>query len=193
MPWQKNYDETHVLEAAMRAFWAQGYAATSINDLVKVTGINRGSIYAAFDGKHQLFLRALEHYDKIHRAEFLQQLRDSYPPREAIIHAFEAAADTSRSKRQPRGCLLVNTALELSPHDPEVRRFVNRSLDAVKAFFRGRLEAAKEHGALDNQLDPQTGAETLLGLFLGLRVLNRSQSPQAGIDSIVAQVRTMLK
>ena len=193
MPWQKNYDETYVLEAAMRAFWAQGYAATSINDLVNVTGINRGSIYAAFDGKHRLFLRELEHYDQIHRAEFLQQLQDSYPPREAIVRAFEAAAGIPRNKTQPRGCLLVNTALELSPHDPEVRRLVNRSLDAVKAFFRDRLEAAKQEQPVDDAMDPQSQAETLLGLFLGLRVLNRSQSPRAGLNSIVAQVRTMLK
>ncbi|MGI9452457.1 MAG: TetR/AcrR family transcriptional regulator, partial [Geminicoccaceae bacterium] len=51
MPWDKQYDEADVLDRAMAAFWANGYEATSINDLVAATGINRGSIYAAFEDK----------------------------------------------------------------------------------------------------------------------------------------------
>ena len=93
MPWQKNYDEIQVLENAMKAFWVSGYEATSMSDLVAATGINRGSIYAAFEGKHQLFVRALKHYDQKHRVEHLQRLRDEHPPREAIVKAFETAAN----------------------------------------------------------------------------------------------------
>ncbi|MCP4983221.1 MAG: helix-turn-helix transcriptional regulator, partial [Gammaproteobacteria bacterium] len=65
MPWQKNYNETNVLEKAMYTFWAHGYEATSMNDLVKATGINRGSIYNAFPNKHALFMSALTHYDRV--------------------------------------------------------------------------------------------------------------------------------
>ena len=93
---------------------------------------------------------------------------------------------------QPRGCLLVNTALELSPHDPEVRRFVNRSLQAVKDFFHGRLVAAQRENTIDKSLDPVSTAQTLLGLFLGLRVLTRSQVTQASSNSIISQVDNML-
>ena len=60
MPWQKNYDETEVLEKATRAFWTHGYEATSMGDLVKATGINRGSMYAAFPSKRDLFLQVLK-------------------------------------------------------------------------------------------------------------------------------------
>ena len=51
MPWQKQYDEAEVLKRATEAFWARGYDATSINDLVAATGIHRGSLYAAFTDK----------------------------------------------------------------------------------------------------------------------------------------------
>ena len=192
MPWQKNYDEIQVLENAMNAFWASGYEATSMSDLVAATGINRGSIYAAFDDKHHLFIRALKHYDQTHRIEHLQQLCEQHAPKESIIAAFESAAKIPENNTQPRGCLLVNTALELSPHDPEVRRFVNQSLQAVEKFFRDRLVAAQHDNTIDKSLDPVSTAQTLLGLFLGLRVLTRSQAPNASADSIVAQVKSML-
>ncbi len=71
MPWGKNYNEAQVLEKAMHAFWARGYEATSMQDLVEATGINRGSIYAAYTNKHTLFMSALRHYDNVHRVDYL--------------------------------------------------------------------------------------------------------------------------
>lgn len=192
MPWQKNYDQTRVLEDAMRAFWAHGYEATSMNDLVKATGINRGSIYAAFPNKHELFMRALEHYDQVYRHGHLQQIAEQHAPLDAIIAVFESAASKPTDKNTPWGCLIVNTALELSPHDPEVASFVQRSLNAVEAFFLARIEAAIKEQSISRALDPEATAKSLLGLFLGLRVLTRARSDQATIDTIISQARMML-
>ena len=74
MPWEKQYNETEVLERAMNAFWTHGYQATSMSDLVEATGINRGSIYAGFSDKRTLFIKALRYYDKHYRADFLDQI-----------------------------------------------------------------------------------------------------------------------
>jgi len=41
-------------------FWAEGYEATSMQDLVEAMGINRGSLYGTFGGKRALFLAALD-------------------------------------------------------------------------------------------------------------------------------------
>src|SRR5260370_28771638 len=69
MPWQKSYDETEVLTRAMEAFWSKGYSATSISDLTRATGLNRGSLYSEFIDKRTLYLRALRFYDRHYRRE----------------------------------------------------------------------------------------------------------------------------
>jgi len=193
MPWQKSYDETEVLERAMHAFWAHGYEATSMNDLVAATGINRGSIYAAFDGKRALFLRALKHYDKIHRADHLARIADSHGPKDAILAAFEGAAAQTGGAGSPGGCLVVNTVLELSPHDPEVRDLVDRSLRDVEDFFFERIEAAKTDGSLPRTTAARETAQALLGLFLGLRVLTRGKRRTDAAQAIVRQARALLE
>lgn len=193
MPWQKNYDETRVLEKAMRAFWAHGYEATSMNDLVKATGINRGSIYAAFPNKHELFMRALEHYDQIYRHGHLQQIAEQHTPVDAIVAVFESAASKPADKNTPWGCLIVNTALELSPHDPDVSKFVERSLKAVEMFFLERVETARQDEAITRALDSEATAKALLGLFLGLRVLTRAKTDRSTIDAIISQAKMMLE
>ena len=192
MPWHKNYDPTRVLESAMKAFWAHGYEATSMNDLVKATGINRGSIYSAFTNKHALFLSTLRHYDTIYRVQHLQRTAEECTPLEAIITVFESAARKPADKTTPWGCLLVNTALELSPHDREIAEFIENSFLGVEAFFFARIKAAKCDGTVKSSLDSRATAQTLLCLFMGLRVLTRADTRQSTIDAITSQVRMML-
>ena len=187
MPWEKQYKESEVLERAMRAFWAHGYEATSINDLVQATGINRGSLYAAYADKRALFIEALRHYDRHYRIGYLESFAETYGPREAILAVFDGAAKAAFDSSTPGGCLLVNTALELSPHDPEIQSFVQTSLADVETFFRTRIEAAQKEGTVSSDARPAELAKSLLGLFLGLRVLTRSNPDRSTLDAVTKQ------
>ncbi len=193
MPWEKSYNETEVLERAMHAFWARGYEATSMHDLVKATGINRGSIYAAYMNKRTLFIEALRHYDKVHRADYLGQVCKRHNPKEAIITVFENASKAIGSKGVPAGCLLVNTALELSPHDAEVRNFVDECLSQVEDFFYSNINEGKRNGTIRTAETSRKTAQSLLGLFLGVRVLTRGNHNKAALSAITSQARMMLE
>ena len=192
MPWEMSYDETEVVERAMRAFWEHGYQGTSMDDLVAATEVNRGSLYTAFAGKRTLFLEALRHYDQVHRAGFLDGLARDHAPREAIIAAFEAAGRQDGRDGTPGGCLLVNTMLELAPHDPEIRAFVLGCLKEVEDFFCTMIEAAQAEGTVEPTLAARETAQALLGLFLGLRVLARSTARRSAVDAIIYQAQAML-
>ena len=128
MPWERQFNETEALNKAMQAFWARGYEATSIQDLVEAMGLHRGSIYAAFGGKRQLFMKALEYYEAEHRRAWLQTLRLHHGPRAAILAVFDGAIGAALSDGSRSGCLLVNTAIELSPHDAEIAKTVATGL-----------------------------------------------------------------
>ncbi|MDZ4096116.1 MAG: TetR/AcrR family transcriptional regulator [Paracoccaceae bacterium] len=187
----KHQGRAEFAELAMQAFWARGYEGTSMGDLVTVTGMNRGSIYARFSGKHEVFMTALAHYDEVHRARFLAILVRDHGARAAILAAFDAAARPV-AKGHPKGCLLVNTAIERSPHDAEVAAFVRASLDAVGDFFRGRLQAARDAGEIAAGTDTDALGHMLLGLFLGLRVLARSGADCRTTDAITAQAKALM-
>lgn len=53
------FDEALVLKQARELFAKQGYNGTSIDDLVKATGLLRGSLYKAFGSKRNLFATLL--------------------------------------------------------------------------------------------------------------------------------------
>src|SRR3954454_20321978 len=58
----RGFDTEAAVERAMNVFWSRGYHATALPDLLRATGLSRGSLYAAFGDKHSLFLRALDRY-----------------------------------------------------------------------------------------------------------------------------------
>lgn len=192
MPAPKLHDTDAFIDSAMRVFWSRGFEGTSINDLVQASAVNRGSIYATFDGKRDIFLSALASYDDRYRARFLADLKARNGPKEAILAAFHAAAIQSGIPDSPVGCLVVNTAVELSPHDSEIAALVSGSLEELRAFFRDRIEAAIAAGDMPD-VDVDATTTTLFALFLGLRVMSRSKAPTDQTTLIVLQARRLLE
>src|ERR1700680_977386 len=107
----KQFDRNEVLDRAMAVFWQNGYQATSIQDLVDATGVNRGSLYTTFGDKCGLFLAVLDHYaERIARP--LMAGLDDPDPRRAIERMFESIIRRNSDPAWPRGCLDPNTSLE---------------------------------------------------------------------------------
>ena len=192
MPWEKQFNNDEVLTKAMNAFWARGYEATSMAELTQRMGINRASIYATFGNKRSLFITALRHYDRLHRAQFLTALCAAHGPREAILAAFDHVIVQVLEDGRRDGCLLVNTALELSPHDPEIAAIVGQALTEVETFFRDRIAAGQAAGEISQDVDATETARALLGLFMGLRVLTRSRPEMDLLRTLADQAKALL-
>jgi AcrR family transcriptional regulator len=52
------FDSEAVVAAAIVAFWAKGFEATTLSDLEAATGVDRSSIYNSFGGKEGLYRSA---------------------------------------------------------------------------------------------------------------------------------------
>jgi TetR/AcrR family transcriptional repressor of nem operon len=193
MPWEKQFNTDDVLIKAMNAFWAQGYESTSMQDLVSCMGINRGSLYATFGDKRGLFIQALRRYDETHRAATVATLRKLESPRQAIMAVFAGAIAAAVDQGSRDGCLLINTALELSPHDEEISAFVGSCLTDMENFFRDMIENAVAQDEISPDIDPVETARGLLSLLVGLRVLARSRPEEALLRSIENQAEAILR
>jgi TetR/AcrR family transcriptional repressor of nem operon len=193
MPWQKQFDVNEVLDKAMQVFWHRGYGATSVQDLVKETGINRGSLYATYRDKHALFLASLRMYADNLRQEKLAQLEARFAPREAIRQLLLAFADLPSEKGSSRGCFLTNTALELAAHDAKVAKVVAKAQRDMEEFFARMVAKGQASGEMPAGLDPAATASGLLATLIGLAVLCRSRPEASLLHSIVEDAMRRLK
>lgn len=188
----REFDEGAVLDAAVLCFWKQGYEATSVRDLVAQTGITAASLYNAFGDKRALYQKALDHYveasvaDKIRRCEAL-------PPRQAIEAFFEDIVKRSLKDRDRKGCMLVNSALDVAPHDPAFRKVVAEVLIGIEAFFLACVRAGQANGTVTRSLPAETLSQNLLGVLMGIRVLARVRPEQALLEGVVAPTLALLR
>jgi TetR/AcrR family transcriptional repressor of nem operon len=148
MPRPKQFDPEQVLDQAMRVFWARGYEATSISDLVEALGINRFSLYESFGDKRGLFLAALERYGERVFARSLVELEGDELGLSAVERYFAGLTRWAQGPLAKQGCLLINTTAEQGAHDRTVRSHIQRQMTRVEQAFLGALTRAEQRGEL---------------------------------------------
>ncbi len=193
MPRKKEFDVDMVLDKAMAAFWTRGYEATSLNDLLDCMQIQRASLYNAFGDKRTLFLLTLRRYDVIYRQAEVAKRMNMPSPRQAILGLFQDAVTAVVEYEARNGCFLINTALELSPHDEEVAEIVRAAFTHMEhKFFRKMIEKSRAMGEIAPSVVPATTARALLSLLIGLVVLSRSRPEKILLQSIAKQAEVLL-
>jgi TetR/AcrR family transcriptional repressor of nem operon len=188
----REFDETAVLDAAVQCFWARGYEATSVRDLADKMGITGASLYNAFGDKKSLYRRALDHYLDQSFRDRVGRFEEQFPPREAIGAFFNEIVERSLGDRQRKGCMLVNSALELAPHDPEFQRIVAEVLVQVEAFFRRCVAAGQQNGTIAGTQSADDLAQLLLSLLLGIRVLARTRPERPLLEGLLRPAFALL-
>ncbi len=192
MPLDKQFDVDEALDRALETFWAQGYESTSMDDLLKQMGINRGSFYDTFNSKHDVLIDSLKRYDREYRRADLRASAVGRGPREAILSLFKAMAEGNRGPHGKHGCFLVNSALEMAPKDDQVAKIVRSGFRDTEKFFAGLLEQGQSSGEISGELDPEETARVLTCQLLGLMVLVRSGSNRSVIRSAAGLAEDLL-
>lgn len=187
----REFDETDVLQKAIQCFWTRGYEAMSVRDLAAQMGITGASLYNAFGDKRALYRRALDHYVAQSVADRVARL-GPLPPRQAIGRFFDEIIERSLNDPDRKGCLLVNSALEVAPHDVEFQQVVAQVLKDIEAFFARCVAAGQEDGTITRRQSAEDLARLLLGALMGIRVLARTRPERELLEGIVKPVFFLL-
>ena len=189
----KAFDENRAIDAAVDCFWMHGYEGTSVRDLAEAMGIGGASLYNAYGDKRALFTRSLERYANRSMRERISRLEASHRSREAIVAFIEEIVNRSLEDADRKGCLLINSALDVAPHDAEIGAVVSGYLDEIRAFFRRNLEAARKAGQVPRKLDAGSVATHLLGVIAGIRVLARTGAGRRQLEDVARPALALLE
>ncbi len=179
----REFDPDEALARAMEAFWAKGYEGTSMADLVAATGLNKGSLYAAFGDKRRLYLAAIERYERAAIDGTVATLRDAADPAAALAAVFDRVIGAvERSDR--RGCLLCNASIDRAPYDPAVER---RVLSALARLQRAIAAALRRATADASAPEVEARASHMLATYMGLRTMARAGVAAAELRAIAVR------
>jgi len=186
MPRPCAYDREDLLRCATALFWERGFAGTSVDDVVRATGVSRSSLYAAFPDKSALFLAALDHYLDTVTSTKLERLAQGERAALAIKKFLQDIADERPSANAPaHGCLLTNTAVEVGAGEEAIGELVRNAFARLERALAARLDEAQQQGDLGADTDPKQFARQLVTLIQGLRVMTRlGMEPRVARDAV---------
>ncbi len=188
----REFDEAVVLDAAVNCFWTRGYEATSVRDLAAEMGITGPSLYNAFGDKRSLFRMALERYVQLWTRARIAEVERKLAPKEAVRAFIAGIIERSLDDPDRRGCMLVNAALEIAPHDAEIGAEVAVWLGEIEGFFRRAIAAAQAAGTVPAERDARDLARLLLGVTLGMRVLARANPDRQLLEGVARPALALL-
>lgn len=171
-------DRSKALRAARDIFWRQGFTATSMSQLLNAMDIGSGSFYAAFGSKPELFAQVIEKYQTWSAAQW-ERIRTSRQGLDAISEFLNATVVDVSDKNRRKGCLLVNSILELEGVDTELHQQLVGKFNDLEQRLSVCLQEAKDSGTLREDLGVAEGVEYLMTNIYGLRVASRASLSRA--------------
>jgi len=174
----RQFDPAEAEEALLGVFWSRGYARTSIEDLTQATGLLRGSLYAAYGSKEEMFRAATRRYV----ADLALALSGGRTGLDGAQHVLDTVARLTVRDPERRGCLILNAIPESHALSAETQRDLQDGLEAMQALLRSRLREAQAEAGTDLDLDPLVAM--LFGASVAIRVLGRAGQDRQLLRSI---------
>jgi TetR/AcrR family transcriptional regulator, transcriptional repressor for nem operon len=181
----KEFDQDEALLKAMEVFWTRGYAAASIQDLVKHMGINRQSLYDTFGDKHALYLQTLDRYRQVEGRRLIELLERPGSVKRNLRQLFAEVVEKALGDRERRGCFMGNATSELAGRCKETASRTCSNMTATEeAFYRALLRAAKE-GEIRGVRDPRAAARFLYCVLQGLVLMAKARQDRKVLNDVV--------
>lgn len=174
------------MSAAGQTFLRQGYSATTVDDLSQAMGINRPSLYAAFDSKEKLYERAVRAYADRMQTLFLEALEEPTFPM-ALRRLYATALDAYVSDDgEAVGCMVACTAVTEAVANPALKHQTKSIMDEIDLLVARRIQQAVSDGELPRSVDAKAMSRLAVGVLHTLAMRSRAGTSRRILDQIAA-------
>lgn len=180
----KNFNQEEVLDKAVQLFWRKGYNETSANDLVKELGLSRSSLYDTYGDKKTLFINSLNRYRKTVVAEMIKIIDNSTDVKSTLKDIFRLIIEQDIEAKIPKGCFIVNSAIELSSYDHEIAKIVELNQLGIEEALEKAIIKGQKNGTVSNIQKATDLAKFFYNSIVGIRVSMKYSKFRTSLDAI---------
>jgi len=189
----REFDPQEAIQGAMNVFWRSGYGDTTMEDIVSETGVSRYGLYGTFGNKKDILLAAIRHYERTIEETFWAGLRRPDARGAEIAEHWQMLRDYAEDECFCNGCLIVNVAAEVAPHDPDIAAEVQR-IDAKHAeLFARAIRNGQAAGEIADDVDPNGTAKMLVALSRGGALMIRAGVKPAELEGAIQSALSFLR
>ncbi|MEH2411266.1 TetR/AcrR family transcriptional regulator [Nostoc sp.] len=165
--------KSRILHQAAELFNQKGYAGSSMSDIMRVTGLQKGGIYNHFQSKDDLALQAFDFAIariKQHTRFVLRSKRHAVERLQAIIGVFSSFAENPPIKG---GCPLLNTAVESDDAHPALRERTQQAMNSWLYLIRRIIETGIEKGEIRSEVSADEIATIIIATLEGAIMMSK--------------------
>ncbi len=191
----RNPEETrnYIIETAAPVFNKNGYAGTSLSDILKQTPLTKGALYHHFANKDDLALAALEYNLRIVSERIFKAVQDATHSCDKLIVFAESFRKNYDLMKRAGGCPVVNAAVDSDDGNGQIRSRVCRFIRAWKKSISEIIERGKS----GNEIKPDVNAEkfsmNFISLIEGSIAMSKVSDDKKFVDSAVDLIRSLVE
>lgn len=181
-----------LLEAAERLMLAQGFTATSVNEICEAAKVTKGSFFHYFESKDQLGQEVLERFcasgEKLHQTF----AGDDPDPLKRVYNYIDNTIKMATDPAMSKGCLLGFFSQELCDTNPSIRAACNKGFaDWAKSLGEEMAKAKAKH-APSAAFNPRELAEHLIAVMEGSMIIGKARGDMSVVARNLRHVKAYL-
>lgn len=166
---------TNLVQAGLRTFHSEGFAATGIQSIVEQAGVPKGSFYNHFESKETFGASVVDAYFERAQARLHTAFSNTaLAPLARLESYFDGLIDAFRENQFNKGCLMGNLSAEIADHSEGIRARLVEQFAAWCQVFESCLLEAQQQKQLDSTLSAKSLSDFILnsweGALLRMRV-----------------------
>ena len=165
--------KTRIIEQAATLFNQQGYTGTSVSDLMRATGLQKGGIYNHFHSKDELALEAFDFAVNCVQQKFMGALKGKRHAVDRLLALLSVYENILDNPPMQGGCPILNTAVESDDFHPALRARSQLAMDAWRDLIRRIVDKGIMRGEFHATVDSDTVATILIATIEGAVMLSK--------------------
>lgn len=181
-----------VIQKALSLFWDKGYNGVSTQTLIEEFGISKSSMYGAFGDKKSLFVEALNQYRNQVSKPLIELLDNCTEVKKTLRRILNAQIKQILEDKDYKGCFMVNTVIELVPHDVDIAKIVKENRNEVETAFARAIKKAIKNGEISRNKNPESISRFLFNTMNGIYVDAKYFKDKKIFDDVVKTALSVL-
>ena len=182
-----------ILRQAAEVFNRRGYFGTSLSDIMRATGLEKGGIYNHFANKDELALQAFDYSSDLMRQAFAEALVGRFHGVDRLLAIIGVFQKIPEEFPVPGGCPVLNTAIEADDAHPQLREHARLAMEEWHDFIKRVIRRGMERGEIRPEVDPDMLATLLIATLEGAVMLSKLHGNQEYMNRTVNYLRTYLE
>lgn len=174
------YTKQFIIAQTAPVFNTKGYAGTSMNDIMSITGLSKGCIYGNFENKDEVALAAFDYnHNKVNEHIKSRIVATDHAIERLLVYP-HTYRNYFRYSFLQAGCPILNTSTEADDTHPQLRARAVKALEFWKTSLENQIKRGIARKEIKATADPAEIAVIMIsiieGAFMQAKLTNKTKA-----------------